>query len=94
MKNIPGPKRKHPSNDYNPAKRFLSFIQLLTSADSISKADILEKINIQDSAFYNYLASARELFPITYEGSIGGNAYYSIDKKSLAKYFNVKLHHL
>jgi len=89
MKGIYGPKRKSVGKDYNPAKRFMRFIQLLTTVDSISKADILEKIDIHDSAFYNYLASARELFPVTYEGSIGGNAYYSIDKGKLAEYFNL-----
>ena len=77
-------------NNLNPSRRFLEFIQILTSADSISKADIKEKLLLQDSAFYMYLSELRKIIPVEYVGSIGGNAYYSIDKGELAKYFNLK----
>lgn len=70
-------------------KRFLEFVCLLTSSDHISKAEIEQKLNIKDSAFYKYLANARKYFKIDYVGTIGGNAYYSIDKESFKKYFSL-----
>lgn len=77
-------------NSVNPSRRFLEFIQVLTSADSISKADIKDRLSLQDSAFYVYLSELRKIIPVEYVGSIGGNAYYSIDKGKLAEYFNLK----
>ena len=74
-----------------PSIRILQFIQLLSSADMVSKEEIKEKLSIQNSAFYKHLAEIRELFSIEYVGSIGGNAYYQIDKKTVANYFNIKI---
>lgn len=93
MKSEYGPKYKPEHGPDNPSERFLKFIQILSSQDKISKAEIKTILNINETAFYKYLRNARELFPIAMEGSIGGNAYYSIDKKSLATYFNIKRHH-
>jgi hypothetical protein len=75
----------------NPSIKFLEFLKLLTEKDSISKDEIKERLNIKESAFFTYLANARQFFSINFVGGIGGNAYYSIDKKSLMKYFNIKI---
>lgn len=45
--------------------------------------------NVGESVFYTYLSAARKNFTIKCVGSIGGNAYYSIDKKTVKKYFNL-----
>lgn len=74
----------------NKGLRFVEFIQALSSSDCISRAEIQERTKLKDSAFYNYLAAARQIFKIEYVGSIGDNAYYSIDKRSIEKYFNLK----
>jgi predicted DNA-binding transcriptional regulator YafY len=74
-----------------PAIRILHFIQILASADMVSKEEIKEKLSIQNSAFYKHLAEIRELFPIECIGGIGGSAYYQINKNDVAKYFNIKI---
>ncbi|MBL7971282.1 MAG: HTH domain-containing protein [Prolixibacteraceae bacterium] len=93
MRSKYGPRNQVDHDRDNPAERFLKFIQLLTSENQISKAEIQSRLNVSDTAFYKYLRNARELFPIEMEGNLGGGAYYSIDKKSLAEYFNIKRHH-
>jgi len=80
--------------DNNPAERFLGFIHLLASKDQISREEIKDELKIQNTAFYKYLRNARQLFPVVMEGSIGGNAYYSIDKRKLAVFFNIQHHHI
>lgn len=71
--------------------RMIQFIQILTSSDMVSKEEIKEKLSIQNSAFYKHLAEIRELFPIECIGGVGGSAYYQINKKDVANYFNIKL---
>lgn len=93
MKSDYGPTFRAEHGNDNPAERFLKFIQLLTSENQISKAEIQSILKIGNTAFYKYLRNARELFPIEMDGSLGGNAYYSIDKTALAKYFNIQHRH-
>ncbi len=71
------------------SKRLLIFIQILSSADYVSKAEIEEKLNLKKSAFYKYLKVVKEVFPVEHVGTIGQNSYYSIDKKAIQKFFNL-----
>lgn len=73
----------------NKGRTFIEFVRLFTEADTVSRADIMEKMNLKESAFYKYLAECRKIFTIKCEGSIGGNAYYSIEKNSIKKFFNL-----
>ena len=73
----------------NKGRTFIEFVRLFTQADTVSRADIMERMNMKPAAFYKYLNECRKIFQIKFEGSIGGNAYYSIDKKSIKKYFNL-----
>jgi predicted DNA-binding transcriptional regulator YafY len=80
-------------NNYDrklPASRLIEFVHILSNADSVSRAAIMEQLNIKKSAFYRYLDEARQYFPIEYVGSIGTNGYYSINKESIAEYFNLQ----
>lgn len=68
----------------------LEFVHYLCAADTRSRSDIMQKMgNVGESVFYTYLSAARKNFTIKCVGSIGGNAYYSIDKKTVKKYFNL-----
>lgn len=87
------PKLIRPDRNDLPVERFVKFIHLLCLHDKISKSDVMETLKIGDTSFYKHLKNARELFSVYYVGSIGDNAYYSIDKTELAKYFNIKRHH-
>jgi hypothetical protein len=73
----------------NKGRTFLEFVRLFTQADTVSRANIMEQMNMKQSAFYKYLAECQKIFTITYQGSIANNAYYSLDKNSLKKYFNL-----
>lgn len=73
----------------NMGGKYFRFIQIFTEAESVSRADIMEKMDLKQSAFYKYMAECRKIFNIKNVGSIGGNTYYSIEKKSIKKYFNL-----
>lgn len=72
-----------------PVLRSFEFLRILSASESVSKADIMQHLNLRDTAFYKHLAFLRQHFTIRYVGSIGGNAYYSLDKTQLAAYFNL-----
>jgi hypothetical protein len=73
----------------NLGRKYFRFIQLFTESETVSKADIMKDMNLKSSTFYKYLAECRKIFKIKYEGSIGGNAYYSINKESIYIFFNL-----
>lgn len=73
-----------------PSLKLIYFIQILASSDFVSKEDIKEKLIIRESAFYKHLAEIRKLFPVECVGSVGSDACYSIDKKTVAKFFFMK----
>ena len=69
--------------------RLFYFVQILSSADMVSKSDIEAKLDIHQSTFYKYLSETRDIFKVTYQGSMGGNAYYSIDKAQIKNFFKL-----
>jgi hypothetical protein len=73
----------------NIGRRFIEFLRVFALSDSISKGEVMQVMNMKESAFYKYLAICRKVVKIKYVGSIGGNAYYSLDKDSLRKYFEL-----
>jgi len=76
-------------NTISKLEQHFEFVQLLTAAGHISREQVCEAMNMQKSAFYFYLKNAKKMFKIEYVGNLGGSPYYSIDKKTVQKYFNL-----
>jgi hypothetical protein len=73
----------------NPTSKFLIFLQVLCENDSVSKEEIKSRLGIGESSFFSYLAAGRKYFSIKYVKTKNKQAFYSIDKKDVAKFFSL-----